>query len=158
MCSFKTLYLHTYTHDRFIYFFSQLHRNFLIVEWLIGGLCVDVPSSARWFSSGHTCEYYVSLSAFALWNSHNTRMYMQVFEIAKTMGWVPALADRNKTYLHLNKKIPNELKFDLNCLLYTHGKLCHRCTKRVGKQQRKESHDSSCPLLNYCKNSYSETS
>ncbi|KAE8124163.1 hypothetical protein FH972_019070 [Carpinus fangiana] len=81
-----------------------------------------------------------------------------VFEIAKAIGWVPALADRNKTYLHLNKMIPNELKFDLNCLLYTHGKLCHRCTKRVGKQQRKESHESSCPLLNYCKNSESETS
>ncbi|XP_050225684.1 putative DNA glycosylase At3g47830 isoform X2 [Mercurialis annua] len=43
-----------------------------------------------------------------------------VFEIAKTLGWVPQAADRNKTYLHLNQRIPNELKFDLNCLLYTH--------------------------------------
>ncbi|KAL4633976.1 hypothetical protein ACB092_04G163200, partial [Castanea dentata] len=79
-----------------------------------------------------------------------------VFEIAKAIGWVPALADRNKTYLHLNQRIPNELKFDLNCLLYTHGKLCRKCTKKVGKQQRKESHEISCPLLNYCKNSLYE--
>ncbi|XVF50265.1 hypothetical protein PTKIN_Ptkin04bG0082400 [Pterospermum kingtungense] len=43
-----------------------------------------------------------------------------VFEIARAIGWVPAIADRNKTYLHLNQRIPNELKFDLNCLLYTH--------------------------------------
>lgn len=78
---------------------------------------------------------------------------MQVFEIAKAISWVPALADRNKTYLHLNKRIPNELKFDLNCLLYTHGKLCRRCTKKVDKQQTKESQDNPCPLLKYCKNS-----
>ncbi|KAJ6340130.1 hypothetical protein OIU77_007974 [Salix suchowensis] len=43
-----------------------------------------------------------------------------VFEIAKAIGWVPPVADRNKTYLHLNHCIPKELKFDLNCLLYTH--------------------------------------
>ncbi|CAK7328982.1 unnamed protein product [Dovyalis caffra] len=43
-----------------------------------------------------------------------------VFEIAKAIGWVPGVADRNKTYLHLNHRIPDGLKFDLNCLLYTH--------------------------------------
>ncbi|OMP10729.1 Armadillo [Corchorus olitorius] len=47
-----------------------------------------------------------------------------VFEIARTIGWVPSIADRNKTYLHLNRRIPNELKFDLNCLLYTHDTYC----------------------------------
>ncbi|KAM3703826.1 hypothetical protein ACJW31_04G127700 [Castanea mollissima] len=76
--------------------------------------------------------------------------------ITKAIGWVPALANKNKTYLHLNQRIPNELKFDLNCLLYTHGKLCRKCTKKVVKQQRKESHEISCPLLNYCKNSLYE--
>ncbi|KAM4115184.1 hypothetical protein ACJW30_04G129200 [Castanea mollissima] len=76
--------------------------------------------------------------------------------ITKAIGWVPALANKNKTYLHLNQRSPNELKFDLNCLLYTHGKLCHKCTKKVVKQQRKESHEISCPLLNYCKNSLYE--
>ncbi|KAF2314721.1 hypothetical protein GH714_030160 [Hevea brasiliensis] len=44
-----------------------------------------------------------------------------VFEIAKAIGWVPGVADRNKAYLHLNQRIPNELKFDLNCLLFTHA-------------------------------------
>ncbi|XP_057950750.1 putative DNA glycosylase At3g47830 [Malania oleifera] len=74
-----------------------------------------------------------------------------VFQIAKAIGWVPEVADRNKTYLHLNHRIPNELKFDLNCLLFTHGKLCRQCTAKGSTQQRKESHESSCPLLNYCK-------
>lgn len=77
-----------------------------------------------------------------------------VFEISKAIGWVPTAADRNKTYLHLNQRIPNELKFDLNCLLYTHGKLCRNCIKKGGNQQRKESAGNPCPLLNYCENSY----
>ncbi|XP_065876442.1 putative DNA glycosylase At3g47830 [Euphorbia lathyris] len=75
-----------------------------------------------------------------------------VFEIAKAIGWVPEVADRNKTYLHLNQRIPNDLKFDLNCLLYTHGKLCRNCTKKGLNQHRKESNDDSCPILNYCNN------
>ncbi|XP_022994647.1 putative DNA glycosylase At3g47830 [Cucurbita maxima] len=76
-----------------------------------------------------------------------------VFEIAKFIGWVPDEADRNKTYLHLNQRIPNHLKFDLNCLLYTHGKLCSKCSKRTGGgRQRKVSENQSCPLLKYSKN------
>ncbi|XP_048328896.2 putative DNA glycosylase At3g47830 isoform X2 [Ziziphus jujuba] len=75
-----------------------------------------------------------------------------VFEIAKAVGWVPAVADRNKTYLHLNKRIPNELKFDLNCLLFTHGKACRKCTKKGGLHITKELHDY-CPLLHYCRDS-----
>ncbi|KAF3437095.1 hypothetical protein FNV43_RR19848 [Rhamnella rubrinervis] len=69
-----------------------------------------------------------------------------VFEIAKAVGWVPAMADRNKTYLHLNQRIPNELKFDLNCLLFTHGKACRKCTKKVCMKDFSDS----CPLFQYC--------
>ncbi|KAK7347201.1 hypothetical protein VNO80_21728 [Phaseolus coccineus] len=76
-----------------------------------------------------------------------------IFEIAKTMGWVPSVADRNKSYLHLNQRIPNELKFDLNCLMFTHGKLCRKCSSKKGNQQGKKGNDKSCPLLNYCKES-----
>ncbi|KAL7222908.1 hypothetical protein ACSBR1_024569 [Camellia fascicularis] len=79
-----------------------------------------------------------------------------VFQIAKAIGWVPEAADTKKTYLHLNRRIPNELKFDLNCLLFTHGKLCQKCTKRGGNPQKRESYDNSCPLLNYCDISKSE--
>ncbi|XP_068642218.1 putative DNA glycosylase At3g47830 isoform X2 [Aristolochia californica] len=52
-----------------------------------------------------------------------------VFRIAKGIGWVPVGADREKAYHHLNRRIPNELKFDLNCLLVTHGKACKKCSK-----------------------------
>ncbi|PSR95853.1 DNA glycosylase [Actinidia chinensis var. chinensis] len=79
-----------------------------------------------------------------------------VFQIAKAIGWVPEVADTKKTYLHLNQRIPNELKFDLNCLLFTHGKLCQKCTKRGGNQQKRESYDNSCPLLSYCNISISK--
>ncbi|XP_021984001.1 putative DNA glycosylase At3g47830 isoform X1 [Helianthus annuus] len=72
-----------------------------------------------------------------------------IFQIAKAIGWVPIEADTKKTYLHLNKRIPNELKFDLNCLLFTHGKACRKCIKKEDNQQKKET--GSCPLLNYLK-------
>ncbi|KAL7115186.1 hypothetical protein ACP275_04G169800 [Erythranthe tilingii] len=74
-----------------------------------------------------------------------------VFQIAKTMGWIPSSANIKNTYLHLNNRIPDELKFDLNCLLYTHGKICRRCSnKKVGKKN-KEVEDLGCPLVAYSK-------
>ncbi|KAL1187941.1 putative DNA glycosylase [Cardamine amara subsp. amara] len=76
-----------------------------------------------------------------------------VFEIAKALGWVPKTADRNKTYAHLNRRIPDELKFDLNCLLYTHGKLCSNCKKNVAKPKPKAKAKAAspdhCPLLGF---------
>nr|GEX45335.1 putative DNA glycosylase At3g47830 [Tanacetum cinerariifolium] len=70
-----------------------------------------------------------------------------VFQIAKAIGWVPLDADTPKTYLHLNMRIPDELKFDLNCLLFTHGKACRDCTRKGDKQIKKEI--GVCPLQNY---------
>ncbi|KAF8399329.1 hypothetical protein HHK36_015194 [Tetracentron sinense] len=72
-----------------------------------------------------------------------------VFRITKAIGWVPTAADREKAYLHLNKRMPNELKFELNCLFVTHGKLCHRCTNKGGGQQKRVSDDNRCPLSTY---------
>lgn len=83
---------------------------------------------------------------------------MQVIQIGKAIGWVPEVADRKKAYLHLNRRIPDELKFDLNCLLFTHGKLCHECTQKGANQKRKESHESSCPLLTYCGDMFKSSS
>ncbi|KAH6758372.1 hypothetical protein C2S51_018607 [Perilla frutescens var. frutescens] len=70
-----------------------------------------------------------------------------VFQIAKRMGWVPAVADVKTTYLHLN--LPPELKFDLNCLLYTYGKLRGRCSNRKVGGKNKEAKNEDCPLLAY---------
>lgn len=76
-------------------------------------------------------------------------LLLQVFQIAKTMGWVPPIADVKTTYTHLNQRIPPELKFDLNCLLYTHGKICRRCSNRKVGKENKEAEDGNCPLLAY---------
>ncbi|XP_047338074.1 putative DNA glycosylase At3g47830 [Impatiens glandulifera] len=74
-----------------------------------------------------------------------------IFHIAKSIGWVPEFADIKKTYVHLNKRIPNELKFDLNCLMFTHGKLCPQCSKRGSNRLKTKFPFESCPLLNYRK-------
>lgn len=67
-----------------------------------------------------------------------------VFRITKSLGWVPREANREKAYLHLNQRIPNDLKFDLNCLLVTHGKHCSSCSKRGQLQHAPNGY---CPIL-----------
>lgn len=71
---------------------------------------------------------------------------LQVFRLSKMLGWVPANADREKTYLHMNRKVPDDIKFDLHCLLVTHGKRCPRCAKG-GRAQT--APDGPCPLVNW---------
>ncbi|CAN4088243.1 unnamed protein product [Withania somnifera] len=75
-----------------------------------------------------------------------------IFQIAKTLRWVPAAADVKKTYVHLNWRIPDELKFDLNCLLYTHGKVCRECSGKGSNKPKKEQCDKLCPLLHQSSN------
>lgn len=64
------------------------------------------------------------------------------------MGWVPATASREKAYIHLNNKIPDDLKFDLNCLFVTHGKLCQTCAKKMGSEKSKVP-NAACPIASY---------
>ncbi|KAM0895965.1 hypothetical protein ACQ4PT_023488 [Festuca glaucescens] len=72
-----------------------------------------------------------------------------VLRITKAIGWVPSIATREKAYIHLNNKIPDDLKFDLNCLFVTHGKLCQSCTIKLGAQKTKGA-NAVCPLASYC--------
>nr|CAB3467630.1 unnamed protein product [Digitaria exilis] len=71
-----------------------------------------------------------------------------VLRITKAMGWVPATASREKAYIHLNNKIPDDLKFDLNCLFVTHGKLCQTCAKKMGTEKNKVP-NAACPIASY---------
>lgn len=82
----------------------------------------------------------------------NMQNLLQIFQIAKTLHWVPAEADVKKTYIHLNQRIPDELKFDLNCLIYTHGKVCRECSRKGSNKPKKEQCDKLCPLLGQSSN------
>ncbi|XP_074585548.1 putative DNA glycosylase At3g47830 [Curcuma longa] len=72
-----------------------------------------------------------------------------VFRITRDIGWIPIKANREQAYIHLNNRIPNHIKFDLNCLLVTHGRLCHRCSVRRGNQNTGDGSQASCPLTQY---------
>ena len=52
-----------------------------------------------------------------------------VWRITKALGWVPQAASREKAYEHLNRRIPDDVKFSLHCLLVEHGKCCKKCAK-----------------------------
>jgi len=50
-----------------------------------------------------------------------------VHRITGLLGWRPKHANREQTYAHLNKRIPDEHKYGLHILLVTHGKRCDEC-------------------------------
>ncbi|KAK4688421.1 endonuclease III, partial [Tremellales sp. Uapishka_1] len=56
-----------------------------------------------------------------------------VHRITGLLGWRPAKANREQTYHHLNKRIPDEHKYGLHILLVTHGKSCDECKAGGGK-------------------------
>lgn len=59
-----------------------------------------------------------------------------VHRITGLLGWRPKKANREQTYHHLNKRIPDEHKYGLHILLVTHGKRCEEC-KAGGKSTGK---------------------
>lgn len=50
-----------------------------------------------------------------------------VHRITGLLGWRPKTANREQTYAHLNRRIPDEHKYGLHILLVTHGKKCAEC-------------------------------
>lgn len=75
--------------------------------------------------------------------SHEFPVDTHVWRITKSLGWVPDKATRDETYEHLNKRIPDQLKYELHVLLVEHGKRCERCAKNG--RPRKEV-QGPCPL------------
>ncbi|KAK3998120.1 DNA glycosylase [Cladorrhinum sp. PSN332] len=50
-----------------------------------------------------------------------------VWRISGLIGWRPGKASRDETHLHLDARIPDEMKFGLHVLMVTHGKRCAEC-------------------------------
>lgn len=69
-----------------------------------------------------------------------------VWHIAKKMNWTPQASSAETCYLHMNKRVPDDLKYPLHILLVEHGKRCTRCAKN-GKLQLPE--EGGCPLVNF---------
>ena len=45
------------------------------------------------------------------------------WKIAKDLGWILKGAGREEAYEHLNRRVPDDRKFDLHVLLVEHGKV-----------------------------------
>ncbi|KAK4459855.1 putative DNA glycosylase [Cladorrhinum samala] len=50
-----------------------------------------------------------------------------VWRISGIIGWRPKKASRDETHLHLDKRIPDEMKYPLHVLMIAHGKRCPEC-------------------------------
>jgi endonuclease III len=67
-----------------------------------------------------------------------------VCRITKQLGWCPAKATREQAYLHLNSRIPDDLKYSLHVQLVQHGKVCGPCSGKTGAKRKGE-----CPLQEF---------
>ncbi|KAL8773552.1 MAG: hypothetical protein Q9209_001657 [Squamulea sp. 1 TL-2023] len=56
-----------------------------------------------------------------------------VFRLCQWLGWVPAKANRDTTFMHCEVLVPDELKYSLHQLLIQHGKKCGRCRAITGE-------------------------
>jgi endonuclease-3 len=66
-----------------------------------------------------------------------------VLAITQALRWVPANANAEQAYAHLNALVPDEAKYALHVLLVEHGKRCPRCAKGGRLQLPQEGE---CPL------------
>lgn len=71
---------------------------------------------------------------------------VQVWHIAKALGWVGPAASREAAYDHLNARVPDDIKYDLHVLLVEHGKRCSACSKRSSTRRCDEP---PCPLASF---------
>eukprot|EP00613_Pedinella_sp_CCMP2098_P017827 CAMPEP_0171770752 /NCGR_PEP_ID=MMETSP0991-20121206/53677_1 /TAXON_ID=483369 /ORGANISM="non described non described, Strain CCMP2098" /LENGTH=400 /DNA_ID=CAMNT_0012375943 /DNA_START=88 /DNA_END=1290 /DNA_ORIENTATION=- len=79
-----------------------------------------------------------------------------VWRISKRLGWVPPNASREQTYEHMNRRVPDAIKYDLHVLLVEHGKRCPTCLGKNGRLS-KEQHGP-CPLRSVSSSSMPPTS
>lgn len=70
-----------------------------------------------------------------------------VLHIAKRLRWLPDAATREQAYEHLDRRVPNDIKYALHCLLVEHGKCCPACAKGGRLSKRECALTGPCPLL-----------
>lgn len=68
-----------------------------------------------------------------------------VWRHCKWLGWVPENATRDKTFSHLEVRIPDEFKYALHQLFIEHGKKCPRCKANTGPGSE-DWEDCECPI------------
>ncbi|TFY64035.1 hypothetical protein EVG20_g6080 [Dentipellis fragilis] len=67
-----------------------------------------------------------------------------VFRLSRLLGWVPPRADRVQAQMHLDVRVPAELKYALHVLMVTHGRACKGCKSGAAR-------GGDCPLKRYLK-------
>lgn len=56
-----------------------------------------------------------------------------VFRLTKALGWIPPKASREQAHMHLDARLPEEIKYPLHVLLIREGKRCPRCAAKSRK-------------------------
>src|SRR5262249_28933033 len=69
---------------------------------------------------------------------------VHAFRLSRWLNWVPDGANRITSCIHLEARVPNELKRPLVEMLIKHGMSCPRC--RTSSRKPSESQERNCPI------------
>lgn len=69
-----------------------------------------------------------------------------VFRLTKALGWIPQKATREQAHMHLDARIPEDVKYPLHVLLIREGKRCPNCAANGRPGGRKGQKGGVCGL------------
>lgn len=76
-----------------------------------------------------------------------------VMRLSRMLGWLPSNASsEDHAFMHLDKRVPNELKYGLHQAFWHHGQICVRC-KAGTTDKTKGWDDTVCPIEHLVKQS-----
>ena len=80
-----------------------------------------------------------------------------VFRLAKWLQWIPEDCNRDQACLHLDKFIPDDIKFALHQAFWHHGQNCSRCKARADPKSG-EWRDAECVIEEFVQQRLQKTS
>ena len=84
------------------------------------------PFAAARRLTGHSPKTVACVLMFAMGRAEFP-VDTHVWRISMKLGWAPPSSTRETCYEHMNRRVPDQLKFDLHCLLVDHGKVWRPC-------------------------------
>ncbi|KAK4049941.1 hypothetical protein OIV83_003765 [Microbotryomycetes sp. JL201] len=66
-----------------------------------------------------------------------------VHRLSMSLGWIPPSATRDQAFFHLDKRIPDQLKYGLHTQLVRHGRGCFKCSANGVTSM---NHVDTCPI------------
>lgn len=106
---------------------------------------MSYPAAVLPWSRKLRCRYVSTFALLLATCSDVGTARSHVFRITKSLGWIPAKADRETAFHHLNNRVTPKLKYALHSLLVKHGRGCPNCSAS-GSVDDRHKFEGPCPI------------